>query len=65
MFEKVYSGENALHIAVTNIYTIDFTNTPKIQAIFGFKSSVLVKGVDHPLRYFLSSVYCQGVVTNN
>ena len=59
LFELVYSGENAFHITVTNFYTIDFTCTPEIQSILGFKSSVLEKGLDNLRRYFLSSMYNQ------
>ena len=65
LFELVYSGENAFHITVINFYTIDFTNAPEIQPILGFKSSVLVKGLDNPRLYFLSTMYNQVVVTNN
>ena len=48
LFELVYSGENAFHITVTDFYTIDFSNTPEIQSILGFESSVRVKGLDNP-----------------
>ena len=60
----VYSGENAFHITVTIFYTISFTNTPEIQSILGFESSVLVKGLDNTRRYFLNSSCNQIVVTN-
>ena len=51
LFELVYCGENAFHITVTDFYTIDFTNAPEIQSIFGFEMSVLVKGLDHRHHY--------------
>ena len=65
MFELVYSGDNAVHITVTNSYTIVFRKAPEIQSILGFESRVLEKGVYNPRRYFLSSVCNQGVVTND
>ena len=43
LFELVNSGENSFHITVTDFYTIDFTNAPEIQSIFGFELSVRVK----------------------
>ena len=65
LFELVNSGENSFHITVTDFYTIDFTNAPEIQSIFGFELSVLVKGLDNPRRYFLSTSCNQRVVTNS
>ena len=41
LFELVCNGENAFHITVTQIYTIDFIRAPEIQSILGFESSVL------------------------
>ena len=64
LFELVYSGENALHITLTNFYTIDLSCAPEIQSILRFESSVLEKEVDNPRRLFLSSVCNQVVVTN-
>ena len=64
LFELMYSGENALHITLTNFYTIDFTCAPEIQSILRCESSVLEKEVDNPRRYCLSSVCNQVVVTN-
>ena len=64
LFELVYSGENAFHIIVTYFYTIDSTNAPEIQSILGFESSVLVKGLDNPRLFFLSTSCNQIVVTN-
>ena len=64
LFELVYSGENTFHITVTDFYTIDFTNAPEIQSILGFESSVLVKGLDNPRLFFLSTSCNQIVVTN-
>ena len=64
LFELVYSGENAFHITVTDFYTIDFSNTPEIQSILGFESSVRVKGLDNPRWFFLSTSCNQIVVTN-
>ena len=57
--------ENTFHITVADFYTIDFTNAPEIQSILGFELSVLVKGLDHPHHYFLSTSYNQSVVTNS
>ena len=65
LFELVYSGENELHITVTHFYTIDFTRAPEIQSILGFESSVLVKGLDNPWQYFLSTSCNQIVVLAN
>ena len=65
LFELVYCGENAFHITVTDFYTIDFTNAPEIQSIFGFEMSVLVKGLDNPRLFFLSTSCNQRVVTNS
>ena len=48
--ELVHNGENAFHVTVNHFYTIDFTNVPEIQSIFGFEWSVLVKGLDNPRR---------------
>ena len=64
LFELVYSGENAFHITMTDFYTIDFTNAPEIQSILGFESSVLVKGLDNPRLFFLSTSCNQIMVTN-
>ena len=64
LLELVYSGDNAFHINVTNFYTIDFTNVPEIQSIFGFESSVFVKGLDNPRHYFLNTMCDQVVETN-
>ena len=60
----MYSGENALHITLTNFYTIDLSCAPEIQSILRCESSVLEKEVDNPRRYCLSSVCNQVVVTN-
>ena len=65
MFELVYSGDNAVHITVTNSYTIVFRKAPEIQSILGFESRVLEKGVYNPRRYFLSSVCNQVLGTNS
>ena len=64
LFELVYSGENAFYITVAIFYLIDFTIVPEIRSILGFESSVLVKGLDNPRCYFLSTKYNQVVVTN-
>ena len=64
LFELVYSGENAFHLTVTYFYLIDFTIVPEIQSILGFESSVLVKGLDNPRLFFLSTSYNQIVVRN-
>ena len=64
LFELMYSGENALHITLTNFYTIDLSCAPEIQSILRCESSVLEKEVDNPRRYCLSSVCNQVVVTN-
>ena len=64
LFELVYSGENAFHITLTNLYTTVSTNAPEIQSILGFESSVLVKGLDNSRLYFLSIVCNQVVVAN-
>ena len=64
LFELVYSGENAFHITMTNFYMIDITNAPEIQSILGFESSVLVKGLDNPRLFFLSTSCNQIVVTS-
>ena len=65
LFELVYNGENAFHIIVTDFYLIDFTIVPEIQSILGFESSVLVKGLDNPRLFFLSTSCNQRVVTNS
>ena len=65
LFELVNSGENTFHITVTDFYTIDFTIVPEIQSILGFESSVLVKGLDNPRLFFLSTSCNQIVVTND
>ena len=65
LFEFVYSSENAFHITMTNFNTIDSTRVPEIQSILGFESSMLEKGLDNPLRYFLRTMLCQEVVTND
>ena len=41
------------------------TNAPEIQSILGFESSVLVKELDNPRQYFLSSSCNQVVVVSN
>lgn len=64
LFELMYSGENALHITLTNFCTIDLSCAPEIQSILRCESSVLEKEVDNPRRYCLSSVCNQVVVTN-
>ena len=64
LFELMYSGENALHITLTNFYAIYLSCAPEIQSILRCESSVLEKGVDNPRRYCLSSVCNQVVVTN-
>ena len=64
LFELMYSGENALHITVTNFYAIYLSCAPEIQSILRCESSVLEKEVDNPRRYCLSSVCNQVVVTN-
>ena len=65
LFELVYSSENAFHITVNHFCTIDFTRAPEIQSILGFESSVLVKGLDNPRQYFLSTSCNQIVVLAN
>ena len=65
LFELVYSGENALHITMTNFYAIDLSCAPEIQSILRFESSVLEKVVDNARRLFLSTVCNQVVVTND
>ena len=60
----MYSGENALHITLTNFYAIYLSCAPEIQSILRCESSVLEKEVDNPRRYCLSSVCNQVVVTN-
>ena len=64
LFELMYSGENALHITLTNFYAIYLSCAPEIQSILRCESSVLEKEVDNPRRYCLSSVCNQVVVTN-
>ena len=64
LFEVVYSGENAFHVTVNHFYTIDFTNAPEIQSILGFESDTLVKGLDNPKRYYMSSSCNHVVVTD-
>ena len=61
----MYSGENVFHITVNPFYTIDFTRAPEIQSILGYESDTLVKGVDNPRRYYLSSSCNQVVVTDS
>ena len=65
LFELVYSGENSFHITVNHFYTIDFTRVPEIQSILGFESDTLVKEVNNPRRYYLSSSCNQVVVTDS
>ena len=65
LFELVYSGENAFHITVNHFYMIDFTRAPEIQSILGFESSVLVKGLNKPRQYFLSTSCSQIVMVAN
>ena len=65
LFELVYSGENAFHITVNHFYIIDFTNAAEIQSILGFESDTLVKGVDNPRRYYLSSSCNQVAATDS
>ena len=55
LFEVVYSGENASHVTVNHFYTIDFTNALEIKSILGFESDTLVKGLDNPKQYYMSS----------
>ena len=64
LFELVYSGENTFHITVAIFYMIDFTNVLEIRSILGFELSVLVKGLDNPRLFFLSTSCNQIVVTN-
>ena len=64
LFEVVYSGENAFHVTVNHFYTIDFTNAPEIKSILGFESDTLVKGLDNPKRYYMSSSCNQVVVSD-
>ena len=64
LFEVVYSGENAFHVTVNHFYTIDFTKAPEIISILGFESDTLVKGVDNPKRYYMSSSCNQVVVSD-
>ena len=64
LFELVYSGENAFRVNVNNFYTIDFTNAPEIQSIFGFESNIPEKGIDNPKRYFMNINWNQIVVMN-
>ena len=64
LFEVVYSGENAFHVTVNHFYTIEFTNAPEIKSILGFESDSLVKGLDNPKRYYMSSSCNQVVVSN-
>ena len=65
LFKVVYSGENAFHVTVNHFfYTIDFTKAPEIKSILGFESDTLVKGLDNPKRYYMSSSCNQVVVTN-
>ena len=61
----MYSGENSFHITVNHFYTIDFTRVPEIQSILGFESDTLVKEVNNPRRYYLSSSCNQVVVTDS
>ena len=39
-------------------------NAPEIKSILGFESDTLVKGLDNPKRYYMSSSCNQVVVTN-
>ena len=64
LFEVVYSGGNAFHVTVNHFYTIDFTNAPEIKSILGFESDTLVKGLDNPKRYYMSSSCNQVVVSD-
>ena len=64
LFEVVYSGENAFHVTVNHFYTIDFTKAPEIKSILGFESDSLVKGLDNPTRYYMSSSCNQVVVSD-
>ena len=64
LFELVYCGENVFYITVAIFYLIDFTIVPEIRSILGFESSVLVKGLDNPRLFFLSTSCNQIVVTN-
>ena len=64
LFEVVYSGENTFHVTVNHFYTIDFTKAPEIKAILGFESDRLVKGLDNPKRYYMSTSCNHMVVTN-
>ena len=64
LFELVYSGENTFHITVAIFYLIDFTNVLKIRSILRFETNVLVKGLDNPRLFFLSTSCNQIVVTN-
>ena len=66
LFEVVYSGENTFHVTVNHFYTIDFTNAPEIKKILGFEfeSNTLVKGLDNPKRYYMSSSCNQVVVSD-
>ena len=64
LLEVVYSGENAFHVTMNHFYTIDFTKAPEIKSILGFESDRLVKGLDNPKRYYMSSSCNQVVVTN-
>ena len=61
----MYSGENAFHITVNPFYMIDFTRAPEIQSILGYESDTLVKGVDNPKRYYMSSSCNHVVVTDS
>ena len=63
LFELVYCGENVFYITVAIFCLIDFTIVPEIRSILGFELSVLVKGLDNPRCYFLSTKYNQVVVT--
>ena len=50
---------------MNHFYTIDFTRVPEIQSILGFESDTLVKEVNNPRRYYLSSSCNQVVVTDS
>ena len=65
LFELVYSSENAFHFTVDRFYIIDFTNALEIQSILGFESDILMKVVDNPRRYYMSSSCNQVVVTDS
>ena len=51
-------------IYIQSPYSIDFTNTPGIQSILGFDSSVLEKEIDDPSRYYMNLNWNQIDVSN-